>query len=140
MQFSEEQYELEVGDCAVTVTEAGGRLRSLTFEGRLPITSFSVEEFRLLFRAVLTPWSNRIADGRYSFAGREHELALACRIWPPQGYPFLLDLRLGYSLGPDRLTIALEATNSGDFAAPYGCSIHPYLVACGGRVDDWWLR
>jgi aldose 1-epimerase len=34
----------------------------------------------------------------------------------------------------------VSATNAGDARAPYGTSIHPYLVAGAGRVDDWSLE
>ena len=35
---------------------------------------------------------------------------------------------------------SLEATNTGPAAAPFGASIHPYLRAGPGVVDDWYLQ
>jgi aldose 1-epimerase len=61
-------------------------------------------------------------------------------LWPRPGYPFHLSLAMQYRLGEDGLTATLTATNVGAAAAPYGCAIHPYLVAGGGRIDDWTLR
>ncbi len=70
-------------------------------------------------------------------------VVLATRVWSQPGYPGLLDLRVTYRLvegGPDAgLTWELEATNTGGDDAPYGTSVHPYLVAGPGRVDDWSL-
>jgi len=120
--------------------------------------------------AVLAPWPNRIGDGRYRYDGAEHELpinepdraaalhglvadlpwdvvrrsteavVLRHRLSPQPGYPFQLDLGMTYRLDADGLETQLTARNTGSATAPYGCSIHPYLVAGEGRVDDWTLR
>ncbi|MEJ7707675.1 MAG: aldose 1-epimerase family protein [Nocardioidaceae bacterium] len=120
--------------------------------------------------AVLAPWPNRISDGRYDFDGESHQLplneperasalhglvafvewtlvdrsdahvTLAHRLWPQPGYPFRLDLEMSYVLSEHGLGWRLTAMNVGNQAAPYGCSIHPYLVADGGVVDDWELE
>ena len=34
----------------------------------------------------------------------------------------------------------LRAVNRGSDVAPYGCGIHPYLVAPSGTIDDWSLE
>ena len=120
--------------------------------------------------AVLAPWPNRIADGRYRFDGQLHQLDLSepergnalhglvnwaawdvesaaddavrltHRLWPTPGYPFLLDLTIDYRLADDGLTFALTARNSGDVPAPYGGSFHPYLVAGSGDADSWTVQ
>lgn len=120
--------------------------------------------------AVLAPWPNRVGDGRYEFAGTGHQLpltepergnalhglvlwepwsvlerstsavVLGHRIHPRPGYPFLVDLEVSYALGPAGLRIELVATNNGAGPAPYGCSVHPYVVAGPGPVDDWTLH
>lgn len=119
--------------------------------------------------AVLAPWPNRIGDGRYRYGGREYQVAinepartaalhglvawlpwqplarsteqvhLECTLWPTPGYPFRLRLRLTYLVSSTGLTMRLSAENTGSDVAPYGCSIHPYLVAGAGHVDDWSL-
>lgn len=119
--------------------------------------------------SVLAPWPNRVGNGRYEWHGRTEQLALTepdrrhalhglvcwtawtlvertsssvvlgTRIWPQPGYPHLLDLQVGYALDEGGLTWRLEAANIGEQAAPYGCSVHPYLVPGPGRVDDWSL-
>jgi aldose 1-epimerase len=117
--------------------------------------------------ALLAPWPNRVGDGRYRFGGAEHQLPLSeagrrcalhglvawqpwwrtgggpgevelgTRVWPSDGYPFLLDLQVRYAVGPGGLTCTLTARNAGTGPAPWGCAPHPYLVAGPGRVDDW---
>lgn len=165
------QLELRAGDYRAIVTEVGGHLRELTCSGRPLVRSFDADQVPPLYSgAVLAPWPNRIADGRYTFGGQPYQLplnevdrrnalhgmvndrpwpvegstgsavTLHHRIWPSAGYPFLLDLTLRYRLDDDGLTIELTAVNAGGDDAPYGCSIHPYLVAGAGTVDDWTLR
>ena len=120
--------------------------------------------------AVLAPWPNRVVDGKYAFDGSELQLALTepdrghalhglvawhdfavvseepsaatltATVPPQDGYPFRLDLVVTYSLTEDGLTISLEATNTGPGPAPFGTSIHPYLSAGAGGVDDWTLQ
>lgn len=70
----------------------------------------------------------------------EDTVALRTRIAAQSGYPFSLDLEATYLLREEGLTLSLLATNAGDDPAPYGCSIHPYLCAPAGRVDDWTLQ
>lgn len=171
MRYSGADYGLRAAGYEAAVTEVGGRLRLLTYQGRPLVEPFGTGELAPFYRgAVLAPWPNRIGAGRYEFGGAEHQLpvtevarnaalhglvawagwqaqvktetevTLGCRIWPQSGYPFLVDLRVSYALAADGLTITLTATNGGDRAAPYGCSIHPYLVAGPGPVDGWSLR
>ena len=170
MRYSGTDYGLRAGDYAATVTEFGARLRTLTWRGRDLVVPFGAEELPPFSRgAVLAPWPNRIAGGRYRFGGTDYQLpitevatgaashglaaweawrphawtgdevALDFRIWPRPGYPFLVDLRIWYALAEDGLTITLAASNDGDRVAPYGCGIHPYLMAGDGPVDDWTL-
>ena len=166
------QHELRHGDYSATVTEVGATLRSLTHAGRPLIRGFAADQLMPLHRgAVLAPWPNRVADGKYSHDGNDYQLplteparhhaihGLACflgwepvsasastvslttRIWPQLGYPFRLDLVAGYSLDDSGLHWSLRAVNSGDRTAPYGCSIHPYLVADPDTpLDQWTLN
>ncbi len=120
--------------------------------------------------AVLAPWPNRVRDGAYAWGGEDHRLALTeperaaalhglvawlpwsarrlddagvelrARLWPQQGYPFLVDLVVRAALDERGLAWSLTATNEGPGAAPFGASVHPYLVAGPGRVDDWTVQ
>ncbi|MDN5852929.1 MAG: galactose mutarotase, partial [Actinomycetia bacterium] len=115
--------------------------------------------------AVLAPWSNRIGDGTYRFAGADHHLpinepergnalhglvlddpwqvarsaaesaTLTVSLGPVDGYPFRLALRLTYALDEGGLTVTLEATNIGEHEAPYGCGFHPYVLANTAALD-----
>ncbi len=165
------QLSLDAAGYHAEITEVGGHLRKLTRNGRPLVREFGVDHIPPLYSgAVLAPWPNRIADGRYSFQGKDfqlpinevdrgaalhglvadrpwsiaevsgHSVLLRHRVWPTKGYPFLLDLELRYSLDDGGLTFELVARNNGTTDAPYGCSIHPYLVAGSGTVDDWTLR
>lgn len=114
---------------------------------------------------VLAPWPNRIADGSYEFAGRSLDVAvnepsrgnaLHGLVWalmwevterstsqtriatvldPSAGYPWCLDLAIVYTVDSAGLTMAMSATNRSDDVAPFGCGLHPYLLAPGGTLD-----
>jgi aldose 1-epimerase len=165
------QLSIQHGDFAAGVTELGASLRELSWRGRPLVVGFGPDELPIGYQgAVLAPWPNRIADGRYEFAGQPRQLdltepdrlnalhglviwspwrvdtldrasvRLSHRLWPHPGYPFVLDLEVGYRLTDNGLTFTLTATNAGDTAAPYGGSFHPYLVAGDGDVDRWTVQ
>jgi len=120
--------------------------------------------------SVLAPWPNRVGGGRYAFAGAEQQLAiteperghalhglvcwspftvldrtvsavrLGTRVWPQPGWPHLLDVEVGYELTDAGLRWTVAGRNAGDAPAPWGSSVHPYLVAGEGGVDDWELE
>ncbi|ROQ35831.1 carbohydrate kinase (thermoresistant glucokinase family) [Streptomyces sp. PanSC19] len=115
---------------------------------------------------LLVPWPNRVGDGRYRFDGRDLQLpltevekgnaihgllrwvlwrplarsddsvSLGTTLCPQPGYPFLLDVRVEYRLGPEGLRVAVRATNTGTEPAPYGVGQHPYLTVGTDLVDD----
>ncbi|SFC79391.1 aldose 1-epimerase [Nocardioides terrae] len=116
---------------------------------------------------LLMPWPNRVRDGRYAFEGVSQQLALSeparhnashglvrwaawslvahrpdhvtltYRLMSQTGYPWTLDLEVGYALGPDGLTVTQSATNRAGTTAPYASGAHPYLRAGAGPVDGW---
>lgn len=57
-----------------------------------------------------------------------------------QGWPFVLSLRLAYTLFEDGLRVRQTATNVGAVAAPYGAGFHPYLTVGSAQVDEDLLR
>jgi aldose 1-epimerase len=168
---SGEQFELTHGPYRAVVASVGASLRQLTHHGRDLVRPYGADEVRPRFRgAVLAPWPNRVADGRWRWRGVEQQLAitepehasalhglvcwqdwrpravtgdsveLATRIWPQDGYPFGVDLAMTWALSERGLHGSLTATNVGNGLAPFGCGIHPYLVAPTGHVDDWTLH
>jgi aldose 1-epimerase len=105
----------------------------------------------------LMPWPNRLRDGRYAFEGTEHRvelsepktrtalhgltlssrwrasrtsahgITLAHQLREREGYPFALDLAVGYELDAAGVVVTLRATNAGTGRAPFGAGLHPYL-------------
>jgi aldose 1-epimerase len=120
--------------------------------------------------AVLVPWPNRLEDGRYSFEGTTYQVPLTepekrnaihgfllwqpweaterdadrivmtTRLYPREGYPFTLGIRVSYELGPNGLTAATIAENLGDRACPFGHGQHPYLSPGSGLIDACTLQ
>lgn len=160
---------IAAGAYAATISEIGAALVSLTHGDRPLVYAAADTVPEPRFRgAVLFPWPNRIADGRYHFDGRTHQLPInetarntalhglaayhswtvvdlspdavswETTIWPQPGYPFTVAVRADYALSAEAgLHIAVTVRNIGADPAPYGVSIHPYLSAGAGGVDDW---
>jgi aldose 1-epimerase len=119
---------------------------------------------------VLLPFPNRIDGGKYTFEGEEQQLPLTevaannaihgltrwldwtplrwrassvtlCqRLYPQDGYPFLLALEIEYALSDLGLTVATTATNVGDTPLPFGAGHHPYLTVGTPTIDAATLR
>ena len=113
---------------------------------------------------VLAPWPNRLRDGRYRFSDRDLQLpldepergnaihglvrwqewtvedarpdrvTLRHVIWPRDGYPFLVELAVTYTLDGEGLSVRTVAVNAGVDPCPFGAGFHPYFG--GGPVDD----
>lgn len=164
---SGEQFELVSGKQRATVVEVGGGVRAYEWGGRPVLQDYPVDAMcDGAHGAPLVPWPNRLADGRYTFDGTDHQVAItepdkhnaihgfllwrpwraveraadrvlmAARLHPLQGYPFALDVRIEYAVGDAGLTVTTTATNIGDGPCPYGSGQHPYLSAGGGPLDD----
>lgn len=108
---------------------------------------------------VLAPWPNRVRDGRYAYGGEEYQLpineiptntalhgfvawaewsavevtdtsvTLECRLPARMGYPWTLQLRTRWSVGPGGLRAAHTVSNPGTRTAPFGLGTHSYLIA-----------
>jgi aldose 1-epimerase len=108
---------------------------------------------------ILAPWPNRIKDGKYSFNKKDyqlpvnevsksnslHGLVANCQ-WDvifqdqskvilqhllnqPDIYPGKLQLQVTYEIIENGIEITVLSENVGELSAPYGVSIHTYLVA-----------
>ncbi|HTW15988.1 MAG TPA: aldose 1-epimerase family protein [Nocardioides sp.] len=164
---SGEQFRIAHGDASAEVTQVGATLRSYAVGGTPVLDGFDVTERATDGRGqVLAPWPNRIADGRYSYGGREvrcplnepdrgdaihgivrwsdwsvldhtgADVTLACAVRPQPGYEWALALRVGYHLDDGGLTVTLTAANTGTERAPFGAGFHPYLRLGDRHLDD----
>lgn len=142
------------------IASVGASLRSLTCDGVDLVVPFDADELRPDMRgALLAPWPNRTADGRYAFGGGIHRLplnepergtaahglaawldfglaeqeadrvALTATIPPQPGYPWRLRLDVSFRVGAEGLSQEVVATNESPDAAPVGLGGHPVLVA-----------
>jgi len=168
---SGEQYEISGGGgYRATVTECGGGLRTLEYDGQPLVAGYGADVMAPSGSGqLLLPWPNRVQDGRYSFGGTEHQLALSepargnathgltrwCswtleeqtehsvslvyRLMAQKGYPWTVDLHVLYDLSADGLTVTVTATNLSDSPAPFAQGAHPYLTVGDDGVDGWEL-
>jgi len=149
------------------VVEVGGGLRTYAFRGHQVLAGYPRDTRCTAGRGqLLMPWPSRIRDGRYTFAGQGHVLALTepdrgnaihglvrwaiwsvleqtedtvtcgCRLRPQQGWEWSLDLSVTYALTATGLTVTPRARNVGTSAAPFGFGAHPYLSVGEDRVDE----
>jgi aldose 1-epimerase len=161
------QFQITRGDQRATIVEVGGGVREYRVGERDVLQPYGLDRMRDgAHGAPLIPWPNRLADGRYSFDGTEHQVALTepdkhnaihgfllWRQWEPtdehvdgitmkatllplQGFPFALQVEVAYQLGSDGLSVTTTATNIGDVPAPFGSGHHPYLSPGAGLIDD----
>jgi aldose 1-epimerase len=166
-----DDWHIAAGDYRADVSAIGASLRTLKYQGRDLVVPFDADQLRPVFRgAIVAPWPNRLANGRYSFDGADYEVAvnelernnalhglvswmrwelvehtddrlvLRHRLVPIDGYPFDLEFTAEFSLSDQGLTTSLTATNIGPKDAPYGCCPHPYLVAGPTPLDTWELE
>jgi aldose 1-epimerase len=118
---------------------------------------------------VLAPWPNRLDGGRYRFEDCDGQAALdepelqnaihglvrwrpwktvsksadrvelACVLHPQPGYPWQLDLQIGYRLDGAGLAVSVRARNASGVSAPFGIGFHPYLTV-GMAIDGAVLK
>ena len=74
---SGEQIEIAFGEQWAVVTDVGATLRSYSVGDRHVVDGFDAGEVAPSGRGqILAPWPNRVADGRYEFAGARHQLPI----------------------------------------------------------------
>jgi aldose 1-epimerase len=164
---SGQQFRLTFGEQVATVVEVGAAVREFRVGNRDVFQSYAESAFSTGFHgAVLLPWPNRLADGRYTFDGEQYQVAIsepsrmtalhglaAWRAWslveheadrvvlrlslfPSPGYPFFVDTTVEYRLGSDGLRVTTTSRNVGDHPCPYAMGFHPWLSAGDARVDE----
>jgi aldose 1-epimerase len=161
------QWTLEAAGQRAVVVEVGGGLREYAVTGADVLLGYGPDEICPASAGkVLVPWPNRIRDGRYTFGGHTHQLALTeparhnashgLAGWvrwhkvdggddsitvehdlaPQPGYPWPLVLRTTWSLTADGLTAEHTATNVGGEPCPFGLGTHPYVRVPGVPIDQ----
>lgn len=164
---SGEQFEIRLGDQRATIVEVGGGIREYVVGDLVVLDPYPLEEMCDGAHGMpLIPWPNRLRDGRYSFDGQEHQLALTepeagnaihglvrwrnwqalerseervlvgTRLHPLQGWPFPLDVSIAYTLTDQGLTVETTVSNIGPRPCPLGLGQHPYLSAGSGWKVD----
>lgn len=164
---SGQQFEIFAGEHRATIVEVGGGVRTYDVGERAVLHPYDVGSMcDAAHGAPLIPWPNRLADGRYSFAGQDLQVALTepakrnaihgllrwrlwradehvddrvvmrNRIYPMTGYPFIVDVSVEYRLTEGGLQVQTTAANLGEQPAPYGSGQHPYLSPGEGVIDD----
>jgi len=165
------QYRIEHGAQRATVVEVGGGLREYSVDDFPVVDGYREDDMAVGGRGqLLIPWPNRLADGRYQFNERTHQVALSEVVqhnaihglvrwgawdvidaspqsvrlghvlWPQPGYPFTLALEVVYDLSDLGLRVTVAAENAGQHRAPYGAGQHPYVRAELAKVDASVLR
>lgn len=156
------QLELVHGDASVTIVEVGGGPRDYRVGDVAVLDGYPADAMASHGRGqLLVPWPNRVAGGRYRWAGTTQQLAISeaktgnaihglgrwsawqlVRIGPAaasasyvvraqSGYPFTVAFRASYVLGDAGLVVTMTAKNLGAVPAPVGMGAHPYLYAPG---------
>lgn len=163
---SGEQVTIGAGDLRLTAVTVGGGMRELTHGDWHVLDGYGAEEVAPGGAGQpLMPWPNRLAGGRYEFAGRKHQspitepdkgnalhglarwltwrverherslARLALDLYPRPGYPFALRIAIEYAVTPYAVRVKTAATNAGASAAPYAQGFHPYLSLGTPAVD-----
>jgi len=165
------QFELCRGEQRAVVVEVGGGIREYVVGERPVLESYALQQTcDGAHGAPLVPWPNRLAEGRYRFAGAEHQLALdepqkgnaihgllrwrpwselergvdrvvlGERLLPMPGYPFAVEVSIAYELGEEGLAVSTTARNIGAVECPFGAGQHPYLSPGDGAIDGCTLH
>jgi len=160
------QWEICHGPQRAVIVEVGGGLREYTDSGAAVIDGYPVERMADGGRGQpLLPWPNRLADGRYTLNGQEHQLPIdelasnnaihGLTRWlnwrvvaqtpssiqvghllrPRPGYPFSLGLEIEYTLTDLGLSVRTTARNHGTTPLPFGAGQHPYFTVGTPLVD-----
>ena len=163
---SGEQIVIGAGDLRLTVVTVGGGMRELTLGDWHVLDGYAADDVAPgAAGQALIPWPNRLAAGRYDFAGRTHQVPinepeqnnalhglarwmtwrverheasrarLALDLHPRPGYPFALRLGIQYSVAPDEVEVRTHAVNAGTTAAPYAVGFHPYVSVGATSID-----
>jgi aldose 1-epimerase len=167
---SGDQFAIAYADAQVQISQVGASLRHFTVGGRNVIDGFAIDERATDGRGqVLSPWPNRLTDGRYRYGDRDcqaplnevsrhtaihglvrwldwspiaHDqtsVTLSCAVRPQPGYEWQLDLQVTYALSQAGLVVTCQAVNADKEPAPFGVGFHPYLTLGTAPIDGLML-
>lgn len=166
-----QSYSLASGKYRAEVASTGAGLRVLEYDGSPLTETWEVgTKPPLSAGLVLAPWPNRVADGRFTFAGTEHQLEitepsrgnashgfvrraewtlvtktasrveLSVEVGTHDGWPFQLTVTVVHELTDDGLVVTASATNDGDTDAPYGMGFHTFVRVGDVPLDECTLE
>jgi aldose 1-epimerase len=161
------QYSLAYGEQRARIVQVGAAIHEYRVGTRDVLLRFGEQETSFGYSgAVLLPWPNRIAHGRYDFDGISHQapinepehdaalhgfsawlpwdliehksdrVVLALSLRPVPGYPFFLDAVVEYRLDGDGLAVRTTVSNPGRAACPVALGFHPYAAAAPSSTAD----
>lgn len=132
--------------------ETGGSVVSWTIAGRPILRAANTDAIDARGNACypLVPFSNRVANRRFSFAGQDYELPALLGGWAIHGagwqcawtpgdqgmaldypggvlWPFAFRAEQDFDLGPTSLSITMRITNTHDAPAPAAIGLHPFF-------------
>ena len=166
------QYEITSGTFRAVITELGAGLRAFESDGVPYLETFPADDERppMGAGAVLVPWPNRVAGGKWEFDGKPQFLdpnephrdnaihgLVRFRPWrvvlqetarimldidiPVQpGWPVAMHAAIRYGLGRKGLTVEHTVRNVGDQPVPFGVGNHPYVRAGRAQRDECALQ
>ncbi len=157
------QVHLRRGDVSAQISQVGASLRSLTV-GAVDLVPPYPEDAPTpsCSGVVLTPWPNRVRDGRWNDDGTERQLAISepaknnashgllrfsayeidrtdaaatlrATIVPQTGYPYLVETSVTYLLTDAGIEVIHVLTNQSAAPAPVALGTHPFVTI--GDVD-----
>jgi aldose 1-epimerase len=153
------EFALYAGDWSATVSALGASLRGVACRGEPVVTGYRGTANKQGGQGdVLIPFPGRVAGGRYTWDGIEHQLPLTDKdgpnaihgfvrslLWTVQsrshqsvafaldfegapGYRFPLALQVAYHLTPRGLRVESSITSTGSHDAPVAMGFHPYFT------------
>jgi len=165
------QYVIRLGDQQATIASIGAAVREYQVGGRDVFVPYDADQVSPVYNAaILAPWPNRLAGGRYEFAGvvgqlpvneldrvnalhglvcwadwveidaGENYVKLAYELPARAGWPFQMLFVVTYTLQADGLHCEFIAANIGKQPAPYGVGFHPWLSSGGAALDECDVR